>query len=227
MENCQLCGNDKLKICLDERVKSHGEWRHRTYLECGDCGYIFLRPQQRISVDLERQRYSTHNNDPKDERYRSFLMKGFDQLRPFISQGSHGIDYGCGPSQALKTWLETEGFRVDCYDPAFWPNSAVLEGTYDFVTCTEVVEHLHSPMEVFLRLDSMLRPGGWMMWMTDICQDPEKFSEWSYRNDETHVGFYQKKTIEWIAQKMKWRLELLKQRVMIFHKPLANPPSEN
>ena len=45
--------------------------------------------------------------------------------------------------------LETAGHRVRLYDPIYHPESAALERSYDFVTCTEVVEHMHRPADEF------------------------------------------------------------------------------
>jgi 2-polyprenyl-3-methyl-5-hydroxy-6-metoxy-1,4-benzoquinol methylase len=48
------------------------------------------------------------------------------------------------------------------FDPLFFPDPEPLGDLYDFITCTETIEHFHRPAEEFARLDRMLRPGGVM-----------------------------------------------------------------
>ncbi|CAI8013909.1 Uncharacterized WD repeat-containing protein all2124 [Geodia barretti] len=56
--------------------------------------------------------------------------------------------------------MREDGFKVNLYDPYFYPDVSVLDRQYDFVTCSETVEHLRSPMTEFKLLDSLLVPGG-------------------------------------------------------------------
>jgi cyclopropane fatty-acyl-phospholipid synthase-like methyltransferase len=64
------------------------------------------------------------------------------------------------------------------------------ERTYDFITCTEVVEHFHHPALEFRRLDALLKPGGWLAIQTTFQTDDARFARWNYRRDPTHVVFY-------------------------------------
>ena len=46
---------------------------------------------------------------------------------------------------------------MSLYDPFFFPDRTRLSRRYDFITATEVVEHLHRPGEELERLWAMLR----------------------------------------------------------------------
>ncbi|MEI4850515.1 class I SAM-dependent methyltransferase, partial [Klebsiella pneumoniae] len=83
-----------------------------------------------------------------------------------LGPGARGLDFGCGPGPALATMLREAGMDMALFDPFFYPQASVLERQYDFITCTEVVEHLHRPAEVFRQLDRLLAPGGWLGVMT-------------------------------------------------------------
>ncbi|MCC1498350.1 methyltransferase domain-containing protein, partial [Alcanivorax sp. 1008] len=77
---------------------------------------------------------------------------------------------------------------------------------YDFVTCTEVVEHFHQPAREFERLTSLLTPTGVLAIMTSLLDDGVDFHTWHYRRDPTHVSFYRQTTFNWIANHYRMQL---------------------
>ncbi|MDX1558264.1 MAG: class I SAM-dependent methyltransferase [Marinobacter sp.] len=173
----------------------------------------------RLSPEQEREIYQLHDNDPSDPGYRKFLSKLTEPLLGRLPPGARGLDFGCGPGPALAHMLEAEGMVVSLYDPYFYPSTPVLAQTYDFITCTEVVEHLNAPAAVFRELDRMLRPGGWLGVMTCFQTDDDRFDNWHYRRDPTHVVFYRESTFELLANRFGWQLEIPRKDVALFRKP--------
>ena len=112
------------------------------------------------------------------------------------------------------------------YDPFFQPDRAVLSRTYDFVTCTEVVEHFYNPADRFYELDSLLRPGGWLGVMTCFQTDDARFANWHYRRDPTHVIFYREATFWAIAAARGWHCEIPVKDVALMQKPLCVPEAD-
>ena len=88
------------------------------------------------------------------------------------------------------------------------PDAAALSGEYDFITATEVVEHLHHPGVELARLWSLLRPGGCLGVMTKLVRDPDAFAGWHYKNDPTHVCFFSEHTWQWWAQRQGTPLQI-------------------
>jgi len=115
--------------------------------------------------------------------------------------------------------MREAGFDMALYDPFFHPATSALEQQYDFITCTEVVEHLYRPAEVFRQLDSLLRPGGWLGIMTCFQTDDDRFDQWHYRRDPTHVVFYREQTFAWLAGHYGWQYEVPRKDVVLFRKP--------
>jgi SAM-dependent methyltransferase len=115
--------------------------------------------------------------------------------------------------------LAAEGFSMALFDPFFYDDESVLESTYDFVTCTEVVEHLHQPARVFRQLEGLLKPGGWLGVMTCFQTDDDRFANWHYRRDPTHVVFYRERTFAWLAERYGWHMEVPRKDVVLFRKP--------
>lgn len=172
----------------------------REYFRCRRCQLTFLNPAQLPSAESERQHYQLHENDPADPGYRAFLDRLATPLCERLSPGSKGLDFGCGPGPALARMLEERGHLMTVYDPLFAPDSSVLEQQYDFVTCTEVVEHFHQPAKEFELLASLVRPGGLLAIMTSLVHDRIDFDKWHYRRDPTHVCFYRQETFRQIAK---------------------------
>jgi len=54
--------------------------------------------------------------------------------------------------------------------------------------------------------------------MTTFIPKNEKFEDWYYRRDPTHVVFYNEKTFEIIASRRKWKTEYLEKNIIIFKK---------
>ncbi|MEX0741223.1 MAG: class I SAM-dependent methyltransferase [Phycisphaeraceae bacterium] len=164
----------------------------------------------------EKRVYDQHENDPADAGYRRFLDRLAQPLLGKLTRGMAGLDYGCGPGPTLSVMLEEAGMRMAVYDPYYAPDRSVLGKRYDFVTCTEVVEHFNRPAESWAELVGLLKPGGWLGVMTKRVIDRERFEQWHYKNDPTHVSFYSEATFAWIAERFGLGLEVVGQDVVIF-----------
>lgn len=197
------------------------------YRRCGHCQATFMIPEQRLSQEEEYERYRQHQNDPEDTGYRRFLAKIADPLLQRLSPHSKGLDYGCGPGPALACMLREAGHQVLQFDPLFFPEPEPLDELYDFITCTETIEHFHRPAEEFTRFDRMLLPGGWLGLMTCFQTDDSRFASWHYRRDPTHVVFYREETLHLIARRLGWSCYIPVKDVALMQKPLFNAEIES
>jgi 2-polyprenyl-3-methyl-5-hydroxy-6-metoxy-1,4-benzoquinol methylase len=186
------------------------------YHRCGTCALTFLDPERWPSPDAERARYEEHDNRPDDPGYRRFLAKLADPLDARLPRGSEGLDFGCGPGPTLSGMLAACGHHVRDYDPFFLPDEDALARSYDFIACSEVIEHVHDPWSVLTRLDGLLRPGGVLGVMTGMVDDRADFANWYYVRDPTHVCFYHPDTMAWIAERFGWTLERPRWTVTLF-----------
>lgn len=171
----------------------------KSYHSCGQCGLVWLSKKNRLSNQEALAHYSNHTNSPDDHEYRAFLARLWDPLKARLSVGMRGLDYGSGPGPTLFRMAEEDGFPCSNYDPMFHPDSIALDQRYDFVTCTEVAEHFHTPHSDFKRLRELLRPNGWLGIMTSRLTPNIDFETWHYRKDPTHTSFYRDETFEWIS----------------------------
>ncbi|MFB6259152.1 MAG: class I SAM-dependent methyltransferase [Thiohalorhabdaceae bacterium] len=152
--------------------------------------------------------YHGHQNAVDDPGYRAFLSRLTTPLTERLSPPATGLDFGCGPGPALAAMLREAGYTVALYDPFYAPDDAALAPGYDFITATEVVEHLARPGAELRRPAGLLRPGGWLGIMTKLVIDRERFAGWHYIRDPTHIGFFSREAFAWWAVAEGLGLEL-------------------
>ncbi|HEU4748396.1 MAG TPA: class I SAM-dependent methyltransferase [Gemmatimonadaceae bacterium] len=209
---CPLCGAP-----LTDRYYTTA--KPENYFRCPDCTLIHLDPSGRLSLPEERARYDLHRNDSGDEGYVQFLRRLADPMIESIRPGARGLDFGCGPAPVLSDLLTSAGFPCAAYDPLFCPDVSLLSRRYDFVTCSEVVEHVHEPALLFPLLQRLLMPGGVLGVMTRFYGDDSGFATWWYRRDPTHVCFYAEPTMRWIADHYGWSVSFPRSDVALFRSP--------
>ncbi len=191
----------------------------RSYYRCTLCHLTHIPPAQRPSLKAEREEYDKHQNSPDDVRYRAFLGRLFNPLHKRLLPDSRGLDFGSGPGPTLSLMFEEAGHRVSLYDPFYAPDTQSLHIQYDFITASEVVEHLHDPAADLALLWSLLLPGGWLGIMTKLAFDKAAFSTWHYKKDPTHVCFFSSETMRWLAGKWQTELLFIGDDVFLFKKP--------
>jgi hypothetical protein len=206
-DSCPLCGHESSPFFADERGR---------YRRCATCALIHMHADDRLSPMAEVLRYLEHDNRRDDARYVAFLRRLGDWVEASTPAGAEGLDYGCGPVPVLGELLTESGRPTFSYDPLFHPNERLLRQRYDFVTCSEVAEHAHSPAALFEQLASLVRAGGKVGVMTRMYGAEAPFAQWWYRRDPTHVSFYSDETMRWIAGRFGWSLELPAAHVAIF-----------
>ncbi|GAA4652219.1 class I SAM-dependent methyltransferase [Kistimonas scapharcae] len=208
---CPLCGSFDTRHYHRDKV--------RDYLHCNNCLLVFVPSSFHLSNEEEKAVYDQHDNRVDDAGYRRFLSRVFDPVvehlaQQGLSQGE-GLDFGCGPGPALAAMFSEAGHRMAVYDIYYAHKPEVLEQTYDFVTATEVIEHLACPGTVLKQLIGLLRPGGCLGVMTKRVQDRQAFARWHYIRDPTHICFYSEETFRWLASTYDFAMECCGNDVII------------
>lgn len=196
---CPLCTGYNIN-------KAYHRDNRRSFYSCETCYLVFVPPEQFLSAEEEKAAYDHHQNSPNDQGYRKFLSRLFTPMNERLGAGSHGLDFGSGPGPTLSLMFEEAGHSVAIYDYFYADDQSVLQPSYDFITASEVVEHLHQPKEVLERLWNILKPGGILGIMTKRVLNREAFAKWHYKNDLTHVCFFSEPTFQWLAD--QWHAEL-------------------
>ncbi|MCP4753198.1 MAG: class I SAM-dependent methyltransferase [Proteobacteria bacterium] len=207
-QNCPLCTSKKTKLFHQDR------FRH--YLQCSNCSLIFVPIRFHLSPEAEKRRYDHHENNPDDPGYGNFLKKLLVPLIPKLRSGAKGLDFGSGPVPVLSMLFEEHGFPLENYDPYYSNDKELLKKTYDFITCSETVEHFANPRKEWTLFLKLVEKGGWIAIMTEMMGDEVDFANWYYKADDTHICFYSRGTFEWLAEKYGLKVSFQGDSVALF-----------
>jgi SAM-dependent methyltransferase len=205
--NCILC---KSTAIIYSKVNA------TEYYKCTTCTAIFRNPSNYFSSEKEKQRYLDHNNDINDIGYQNFVSPIVNEVFSNFNIEDNGLDFGCGTGPVITKLLRDKNYHITTYDPFFDNNLEALKNTYNYIVCCEVIEHFHHPFKEFQLLKSLLKHNGKLYCMTHVYNETIDFENWYYKNDETHVIFYQQETIQWIAQQLGFSKFSINNRLIIF-----------
>lgn len=205
-------------LCQALGAQHYAEDQRRRYSHCSQCGLVFVTSDQQLSSEAEKAVYDQHQNSPDDQNYRRFLSRLTDPLLERLKPASQGLDFGCGPGPTLSVMMAEQGHQMAVYDLYYADNPLALQGQYDFITSTEVVEHLANPGQELTRLWAMLANGGYLGLMTKLATDKASFTRWHYKNDPTHISFFSRATFNYLAKVWGASLEIIGADVIILRK---------
>lgn len=208
--SCPLCGNTRHALFHQDR--------RRPYYQCATCKLVFVPQTALLKPDEEKARYDQHENDSTDPGYRKFLNHLCAPIIEKLAPNAHGLDFGCGPGPTLSLMFQESGFPCAVYDPFYADDPAALEQTYDFVSCSEAIEHFYQPGQEFERLLGLVKPGGWIGIMTQLIDSADSFADWHYIADETHVCYFSKTTFQWLAATHGLTVEFPHKSVILFQR---------
>ena len=179
---CVACGRAESQL---EFTKAGFE-----YVTCRDCGTLFLNPRptkasfDAFYQDSESARYWAEVFFPavaevrREKLFRPRVDRLGTLLQQEVSEIRHVVDVGAGFGIFLeewgRRWPDTRLVAVEpssslagvCRARGLEVFEAVVEdvvghdGSADLVTCFEVLEHVHNPLEFVRALFRLLRPGG-------------------------------------------------------------------
>lgn len=194
-------------ICtLCSSKTQHFYWSgKKQYVRCINCKSVLLCPDYYIDPEKEKERYAEHNNDVTDPRYQNFLHPVTSRIEVDFNTDSTGLDYGCGTGPVATEVLKKKGYHINLFDPFFVNQPEVLKQPYNFIICSEVMEHFHLPYKEFRQLYNLLLPGGKLYCKTSTFSDTIDFDKWYYKNDPTHVFFYTEESLNWIKNHFSFR----------------------
>lgn len=179
---------------------------------------VFVPREFHLTDAQEKAQYDLHQNCPEDPGYRQFLARLADPLLARLNKPARGLDFGCGPGPTLHLMLKDAGHSIEIYDKFYALNPELLTREYDFITATEVVEHLAEPGEVLNSLWDMVAAGGLLALMTKRVLELEDFARWHYKNDPTHLVFFSDSTFDWLARQWQASCSFHGNDVVIFEK---------
>ncbi|MEO3879396.1 class I SAM-dependent methyltransferase [Rheinheimera fenheensis] len=206
-------------LCFATSCAFFHQDKQRCYWRCPQCELVFADRASLLSAAAEHAQYQLHNNDVNDNGYRRFLQRlAMPLLAALGRSGLQGLDFGCGPGPLLAKMLTEAGQHMAVWDPFFAPDSTALERQYDFISCSEAIEHFVNPAQEWALWQQLLSPGGTLAIMTKRYTTAEAFANWHYKLDPTHVSFFHLNTFHYLAGRDGYRLEVAANDVVLLQR---------
>ena len=207
---CPLCHSTKTQFFFEDKIRS--------FNKCEECSLVFALEEHRLDESAEKARYDLHTNSPDDKGYRKYLMMVLDPVVARVQKDACGLDFGSGPGPTLSLMFEEAGYKMKIYDHFYARDEEALKQKYDFITSTEVIEHLYDPKMVMDNLWGMLKEKGLLTFLTQVYPDVDAFEKWYYKNDLTHVCFFSLETMHYLEKKWQAKLEIIGKDLFLFRR---------
>lgn len=191
----------------------------KLYHRCRACELVWLDAAEHLDPAREKAVYDGHDNQVDDPRYRQFLQRAFGEVQRRLPPPASGLDFGCGPGPALIAMGREAGYQMVGYDKFYADEPELLAQQYDFITSTEVIEHIATPRTVLDGLWGCLKPGGLLVLQTQRVLGDERFRQWRYRHDPTHIVFFAEASFRALAARWQAQVEFPHADVAVITKP--------
>ena len=163
---CPLCNSNSNPYCI---------YNKREFLQCNNCSSVFLHPEHYLTPAQEEAHYKEHNNNPFDIGYQKFVSPVVNTILGNFTKNDKGLDFGSGTGSPIVKMLQDNRYNISQYDLFFHNNEAILQQQYNYISCTEVIEHFKQPYTEFKRLRNLLLPNGQLLLMTELLDDNQNF----------------------------------------------------
>jgi SAM-dependent methyltransferase len=203
-------------LCLNTSLNEFDTIAGIIFLQCANCKSVFKHFENYPTLKAEKERYLLHDNDITSKGYQVFVQPIVQHILKSKPNSAIGLDFGAGTGPVIAEILKAEGYNISLYDPFFYPEKKVLNNTYDFIICCEVIEHFHSPNSEFGLLRKLLKPEGSLLCMTHLLPQKDGFKSWYYKNDPTHVIFYSEDNIQWVKSNFNFSEVKIEDRLIVF-----------
>ncbi|MCH1925901.1 class I SAM-dependent methyltransferase [Shewanella sp. C32] len=192
MPNCPLCRT--------LATKPHYHDKKRSFFLCDCCGLVFADPNSVLPPPIQRQRYGRAQKHSKQQQLEAFIDVLMTQLTSLGSQPLEGLNFGRVLSATALARVAEAGYQIRQFDPFFAPERQWLHQPYDFICSYRVFEHFHTPAREWQLLNQLLKPGAWLAISTPLLRSVDAFAKWHFKNNPTHVSFYQPRTFAYLAE---------------------------
>ncbi len=207
---------DCCPLCQSSHITPYFKNKDSAYLICPNCDLVFAPKQYHLSESAEKNRYDSHQNNPSDKHYREFLSKVFIPVMDYIKPNDKGLDFGSGPGPTLSVMFEEKGYKMDLFDKFYANNPLIFNNKYDFITATEVFEHLKEPDIHLKKIRNIMSKTAVLAVMTKMRNDDIDFSSWYYKDDPTHICFFSKNTMRYLGKVWDTDVKFYEDDVVLF-----------
>jgi 2-polyprenyl-6-hydroxyphenyl methylase/3-demethylubiquinone-9 3-methyltransferase len=208
---CKVCDSPAAFFDVVDFNKSTGGYAfgqsgiNLQWYRCENCGFLFTL----FFDDWSMQDFSqfVYNEDYilLDPDYLSIRPRGMaGHMAEVLADHKDAriLDYGAGANVFAARMTELGFAHVESYDPFSLP--ARPTGTFDIITCIEVIEHAPSPQGILADMRSFLADGGCIL-LNESLQPPDidtvRCGWWYVAPRNGHVSIYAGRTFVRLAER--------------------------
>jgi hypothetical protein len=209
--NCPLCDETGCEPLLEDR--------NRTFNFCGKCELVFVPEKYHLGFVEEVKRYDLHDNTFGNKGYVEFLLEIVRIVKTMNTPDAKVLDFGCGKNAVLGELLRQKGSNCDSYDPLYSIGTECLLNKYDILVMCEVIEHLRDLKNEINTMKKIVCQTGSIVLRTNLYPSLKEFPAWWYKEDMTHINFFNSKSIEVFARKSGFtRLKQIQSDIFLMDK---------
>ena len=199
------------------------------YFRCGVCGFLFTRffdhwTGDEFKAHIYNQSYAQVDPDYaalRPESWGRLIAEHLGALLPQVSV----LDYGGGTGRLAETLRERGIQRAETWDPFNPAFMAPPEGTFNLVSCIEVLEHLPDPKAGMKSLVSHL-PGEGALLLSTLVQ-PEDIGRtgvkwWYLAPRNGHISLHTPHSLQHLLR--TWGFQLITTKLPHIHWAWRNTP---
>ena len=241
---CCICEvNNASEIGMGEDYEYHSSPQTFTALQCNKCSLVYLNPRPAMTEfsRIYPSNYHAFNFSEKDFGV-VFKIRAWLESRRVLSwcenipDDARILDVGCGDGFHLKLiqkygkpgW-QAEGVDFDERAVAMARKSGLTvhhgkvqtanlpKETFDLAFTIQTIEHLDNPPEVLSHINSLLKPGGKLVIVTDNTGSVDfkwfKKKYWGGYHFPRHWNLFNKKSLAALAIKTGYNVESIDTQV--------------
>ena len=229
---CILCGSEHSRVRFEKQ--------EREFLECRDCGLMWIDPlPTREEVEARyRTAYSSGEYAPFAEAHdmRSLISRHRLERVLEVARPGRWLDVGCSTGSfvaaAVRAGCVAEGLDISreaveiARDAGLLAHHGRVEDfeptqPYDTITAFDVLEHSPEPRAFVKRLRGWLRPGGTLvLTLPDLRSIYPRFlmgRHWFYFWPDEHLFYFDANTVTRLLRDAGFEIK----RISRSHKPLS------
>ncbi len=195
----------------------------RTFFKCPNCALIFTNDLPNKEIEENHYKTQWQTTDPDFWEGQATNLITYIQHFGVLPDNHRILDFGAGSGDFTRE-LEKHGYRMTALEPM--TDGYLKDQSYPFlfdaVVAIEVIEHLPNVWEELQEIEKVVKPEGVIIFSTgltnpfiDLPDAVEKFKEWWYKDDPTHISFFCNNTLSVMAEKGGYTIEIFGDKVFI------------
>ena len=182
------------------------------HFRCQECGFLFSDcfdgwSDAEIGAKIYNADYGKVDEGYADERPRRMANENYAARKVIVDPAARVLDYGGGIGVFAARFRELGFPNTQSWDP--YDGSGTLDGVFDLIMVSEVVEHVVTPAEVFGNLARLLAPDGIIL-VSTVLVPPDIAAlgpNWWYIGPRCgHVSIYSHAALATMAERFGMRM---------------------